>query len=82
MDAEREEEVRTVLEAKLAGGFCGRCGQTSLQVSYFSQIPVWESLEASGDGNPAYLATVVVICRNCGALWHHATKPLGIRLRR
>jgi len=73
------QQVASVLTERGADQPCHRCGKREFTVvEGYSQLPIQDEpagLHLSGKTIP----TVLVICKNCGAVTWHALGALGLR---
>jgi hypothetical protein len=77
MDQSRISELALAMSSKGANKPCNRCGHTHFSIldeTLLTIQPLTGGFVVGGGGVPA----VMVVCNNCGNLWHHALGALGM----
>ncbi|TLS37748.1 hypothetical protein [Pseudalkalibacillus caeni] len=76
LSAEKKKEIKSVLMEKGANLPCGRCGSDSLFIEDYYGVDVFQDDPNALNLNGEKVPTVVVVCKKCGNLYHHAAKFL------
>jgi hypothetical protein len=77
MSAEEATRIATVLRERAALGPCPRCGKADWGGPVYGSSPMENVVNRRAFMGP-FLATVKIICQNCGFLSEHGLIVLGL----
>jgi len=74
---QQKRKIKAILEDRGATKPCTRCGHSEFYISGFCVDHKLE-LKEKKDSEEVSVYTVMVACTNCGHIWHHSLKILGL----
>jgi uncharacterized Zn finger protein len=77
MDKNRQEQVIIALKEKGATQPCPRCTTLEFEILGETKIPLTDR-QSPFSGHYPEVPAILVSCRNCGYIAHHATGVLGL----
>jgi len=74
---QQRRKIKAILEDRGAIRPCTRCGHNEFYIGGFGMDRSIE-LEEKKESEEVKVFTVMVACTNCGHIWHHSLKILGL----